>query len=322
MPLSAPDNLATLTGQRDRLARLGGQATYAGSSDTAWKAQLDAALADALDRLALDLGGSKTFEREAAGFKTMAPRTGTDGVFTIEDETFTSAAATFTTWGIAARDAVHGGAVKAVLRVSTVTSQTALELAQKYASATASAQSYAIARDEFALDNAAWWLRRIWNKQTARPIELTSFEALLALGGDYYRTGEPTHAAVVAPLGTEAATTAKTRLKLWPFPDAAYEIGYTYQAVPTFPTGDWETAPHLQHLLAAAAAAAWLLEDGQNDRAVLFERKYAGMLKAARAQDNQRGDTRIVMGRNRRLLPGGGGGGVPIFRDPRIVDAP
>ena len=320
MPLSAPNSLATLTGQRDRLARLGNQATYAGAADTAFQATIDDALSDALDRLAGDFSGGKTWEREGA-FNTKVKRTGTDGVVTISDATFTSAAATFTPWGGAKREAGRVGAVDGVLRVLSGTTETAREFSQDYAAATATAKAFTICRDEYALDNGAWWIRRVWNRATARPIALVTFEDYIARTGELFRAGEPELCAVVAPMGTEAATTVKTRLRLFPFPDTAQELAYTYTSVPTFPTGDFETAPHLQHLLAAAAAAEFLRLTGEDERALAFEASYERLRRAAVARDNTRGDARIVLGSNRALLPGGGGlWGIP--RDPRTIDAP
>ena len=319
MSLSPPTDLASLQGQRDRLAGLAGfPEGYRSIRDGGRQLQIDNALAEGLDRIALDLE-LKSFENE--DFFTTRPKLqGTDMVVTQDLAVVTSASSTFQTDGVQPRDKIQVGVNEGWLRVLTVDSETQLTMADPYPGTSATGQSFAVVRDDFELADDAWWVKRVWDATNARPIRLVSQEQLGVDTGENFETllssaSEPFLAMIVHPTDPAVGTAVGTVLRLYPAPDERFNIGYTYCVLPTVGQGPFRTRNHLGNVLYWAAASAYLLDDDDERRARAFDGKYERAMPKVRTRDSNRARTRVRLRRQWII----GQGRAIIARDERII---
>jgi hypothetical protein len=324
MALSSPSGIGTLNGIRDRLALLLGFSDGHGAiGDVGQQQRIDNSVEEALDRLAID-AQFKTFEREGV-FNTVLKRTGTDGAINAGTAIFTSAAATFQTWGIAKDDKINYGSLEGWVRVLSVDAETqlTLEIAEPGA-VNLTAQAFSIVRDDFVLADDAWWVKRVWDASNARNIRLIGQEQLGIVTGENFETilaasPEPFLAMLVHPstADTPDHETVGTRLRLYPAPDEGFTIKYTYCKLPTFTSPDLQSGTHLGQLLYFAAASALLLDDDDPQRAQLYEGKYLRQLPMYKKRDQQRGHTRITMREQWRV--GSDIDVLPPLQDPKTI---
>lgn len=323
MSLNSPHGLGTLAGMRDRIARLAGFDAFGFVQDQQQEARIDDSIDEGLDRVADDMGASKTFEDED-GFNTQPQVDGTDGVIAAGATTFTSAAADFVTSGVARGDKINYPGYDGMVRIASVTDLNTLELEFANPGDAVTAGAFTIVRDEYELAADVIWVKRIWDATNARTLQLVGQEQLAETTGENFDTtlktaSEPELAMIVHPTTLTPADTVGTRVRLYPAPDSGFTINYTYCKLPEFPANQIITGNHLGNLLYLAAAAAYLLEDDDAGRAQLYEAKYLRKLPKAKKRDTNRARTRIVM--RQQFTPGAGNiDPQRLIRDPRIIE--
>lgn len=323
MALNSPHGLGTLSGMRDRIARLAGFDAFGFIQDQQHEARIDDSIDEALDRVAEDMGGSKTFEDEKS-FNTAGEISGADGAITAGGTTFTSATSTFVTDGVAKGDKINYPGYDGMVRVLSVTNETTLELEIANPGDAVTAGAFSIIRDEYELQDDVIWVKRIWDATNARTLQLISQEQLAETTGENFDTtlktsSEPVLAMIVHPTTTTPASTVGTRVRLYPAPDSGFTISYTYCKIPTFPGDELITGNHMGNLLYLAAASAYLLEDDDAARASLYEAKYLRKLPKAKKRDTGRARERIIM--RQQFTPGAGNlDPQRLIRDPRIIE--
>lgn len=293
MATSSPNNLGTLTGLRDRLASRRGFPSGYSSAGSAIQAQIDNAIEAGLDRLTSDEEWLSDIVPDSVN--TLAPLTGTDGAVTAGDATVTSATGGFTSYAL--RDRIQIGDLEVGATVVSVTDTNSLELQSAYPGATATAQTFTLVRDEYALAAGAWQVLEVWSLDdpTGSLTPIAEADARRR-NFDALETGRPEFFSLAPPLGTEDANTVGIRIRLYPAPDAVYTLNYRYRSVAAWPSANFKQSPHMHQVLYRACYSEMLLDLGALDEHERNEKAYQRALAAARERDNARLQTRQIMG--------------------------
>ena len=291
MALSGPNARDTLAGIQEQIAleiRLTAWADISAGEQKLFNAYIE----DTLDDMAA-LKGWAWIQPDPFTFNTIAPyKTGTVSV-TKGSKTVTG---TSTLWTAnVTADLSHFKVGDGAYRVDVVTNNTSIDLIQKFAEATASAQTYSIMQAEYELGSGVDFVKSIEEQKSPNPLTIITYDQLIEMfNANLWTQGAPRYAAMLGEDRSAAAGLQYLRCLLYPVPDDVYHMVVRYRSYATYPTTTFNLQPNLKGALMNGIMAKVWRYLGELDRSneCLAEYQRGLAVKAA----SQRANTRFRLG--------------------------